>query len=308
MDVTSVYAPHTAMSTPAHRSRLRAATPPRRRKRTVALAASLFLASCEGTITTDLLTRAPADPDVQQIVVPLLGVEFIRSDGGTARITFNRAERIDVLTLDGTPMRVLANEELPDGHYTGVRLLIDTDDDRAYVIDGRGAQRDLTIVEGDYAPMDFTVEDDKNRSEELTLALDLRMSLAAEASSRYTLRPVTRSVRTRAAGNLTGTVTAACLTSNATTTAGAVYLFEGRNVTPDDADGQGVEPYATAPVLLDANGFTYRLDFLAPGDYTIAFTCNGIDENPNSDDDLGFRATANVRINERRTTQHDIRG
>lgn len=280
------------------------------RKRNVAIAASLFLASCEGTITTDLTTDAPADPTLQQVVAPFSGVEFHRSDGGTERFAFDEPQRIDLLTFTtGTPVRLLSDEELPEGTYDGVRLVFDEEDaDSAYVLDGLGAQRELTVSAGDYAPTSFRVKEDENSSEEITLTLDLRMSLSVDDDNRYSLTPKLRSVRTDEAGELQGIVSAACLSSDTstTTTRGAVYLFEGENVTPDDIDGQAAEPYATTAVVLDGNGFNYRLRFIAPGTYTLAFVCDATEDDPSTNDDLTFRATATVDIDEGETIRQDI--
>lgn len=278
------------------------------RKRNVALAASLFIASCEGTITTDLATEAPADPTLQQIVAPLSGVEFRRSDGGTELFSFDEAERIDLLTfVDGAPVRLLTDEDLPEGTYDGVRLVFDTETtNSAYVIDGLGAQRELTVSSGDYAPMSFTVEEDESASDEITLVLDLRMSLSVNEEDQYSLQPRLRSIRTEEAGDLQGIVTASCLSDDASTTQAAVYLFEGEGITPDDIDGSGEEPYATAPVVLDGNGFNYLLRFIQAGTYTVALACDGAEEDPLTDDEVDFRATATVDINEGETTQQDI--
>lgn|SRR5512138_1026229 len=279
------------------------------RKRDVAIAASLFLASCEGTITTDLMTSAPADPTLQQVVAPFMGLEFERSDGGTERFAFDEAERIDLLTfVNGTPVRLLTDEDLPEGTYTGVRLLFDAESsDSAYVMDGLGAQRDLTVSDSDYVPLNFTVEEEESNSEEITLTLDLRMSLSVDNRNRYTLQPKLRSVRTEDAGELEGFVSAGCLSAGSTTqTDAAVYLFSGRNVTPDDIDGQGVEPYATTAVVLDGNGFSYRFRFIATGTYTAALVCDATGDDPLTDDQLTFRASATVEIDEGETTEHNI--
>jgi hypothetical protein len=279
------------------------------RKRNVAMAASLFLASCEGTITTDLVTSAPADPTLQQVVAPFMGIEFERSDGGTERFAFDEAERIDLLTfVNGTPLRILTDEELPEGTYTGVRLLFDADSsDSAYVLDGRGAQRDLTVSNSDYAPVNFAVEEEESSSEEITLTLDLRMSLSVDDRNRYTLQPKIRSVRTEDAGELEGTVSARCLSAGSTNqTKAAIYLFSGRNVSPDDIDGQGVEPYATTAVMLDGSGFSYRFPFIDAGSYTATLVCDATGDDPLTDDELTFRGTANVEISEGETTERNF--
>src|SRR5690606_13283334 len=116
------------------------------------------------------------------------------------------AERIDLLTfVGGAPVRLLTDEELPEGTYTGVRLLFDeTNADSAYVIDALGAQRELAVTNGDYAQLSYTVEDDARTSEELTLTLDLRLSLSVNERNEYSLRPSLRSIRTEEAGELQG--------------------------------------------------------------------------------------------------------
>ena len=80
----------------------------------------------------------------------------------------------------------------------------------------------------------------------------------------------------------------------------------GENVTPDDIGGQGAAPYATTSVVLDGNGFNYLFRFLAAGTYTVALACDATEEDALTDDELDFRATATVDINEGETTRQDI--
>lgn len=268
------------------------------------------MASCEGTITTDLATEDPADPNIRQVVAPFLGIEFERSDGGTESIELTNAEAIDLMAyVSGDPIRLLTDEDLPEGNYTGVRLMFDADDtDNAFVIDGIGSERPLTIAEGEYADIDFNVAEDESSSESLTLTLDLRLSLSANDQDEYQLAPVLRSIPTDQAGEIQGIVTAACLSEDLGENAPAVYLFEGQDVTPDDFDGQDqdAEPFATAPVLLTTDQFTYELRFIPEGSYTIALACNGADEDPTTDEDLDFQATQNIELDEGETLQQDL--
>lgn len=283
------------------------AMPARFRKRNIGLAASIFMASCEGTITTDLATEVPADPNISQVVVPFLGVEFSRSDGGTERIELRDAEAIDLVDFTlGEPVRLLTDEELPEGTYTGVRLLFDTDDtDNSYVIDGIGSQRTLTFQDGDYAEMDFTVEEGESATEALTLMLDLRLSLSVDDDDDYQLLPLLRAVRTDELSEIQGTVTASCLSENSSASP-AVYLFEGEDITPDDYDGEDADPIATAPVLQNGNQFTYSLRVLSQGSYTIAFSCDAEEEDPLTDDDIDFDITQNVDLDEGETLEQDL--
>jgi hypothetical protein len=279
------------------------------RKRDLSIAASVFMASCEGTITTDLATEVPADPNIRQVVAPFLGIEFERSDGGTESIELTNAEAIDLMAfVSGDPIRLLTDEDLPEGNYTGVRLKFDADDtDNAFVIDGIGSERTLSIEDGEYADIDFNVAEDESSSESLTLTLDLRLSLSANEQDEYHLAPVLRSIPTDQAGAIQGIVTAACLSEDLGENAPAVYLFEGQDVTADDFDdGQDVEPFATAPVLLTTDQFTYELRFIPEGSYTIALACNGAEEDPTTDEDLDFQATQNIELDEGETLQQDL--
>jgi hypothetical protein len=72
-------------------------------------------------------------------------------------------------------------------------------------------------------------------------------------------------------------------------------------VTPDDLDGVGVEPFATTSVERSpaTTALVYSLRFLPAGDYTLALTCNGYEDELGVDDDLRFRNVTNVRINRR---------
>jgi hypothetical protein len=278
------------------------------RKRGVSIAASAFMASCEGTMTTDLETQAPVDSNLQQVVVPLLGVEFRKSDGGTERLELTDAELIDLLdTLDGNSLRLFTDEELPTGDYNGVRLLFDeqaTDDGN--VIDSAGSERPLAFTSGDYAEISFSVDEEESSNESLTLTLDLRLSLSVNDADEYTLDPVLRSVPTEQASELQGIVTGSCA-AQATSVNAAVYLFQGQDVTPDDRDNQDIEPYATAPVLLtSASGASYSIRSLPTGTYTVALACDGDEEDPTTDDELDFRGSTNIEIGESETVQQDL--
>jgi hypothetical protein len=44
--------------------------------------------------------------------------------------------------------------------------------------------------------------------------------------------------------------------------------------------------------------YSYRIDFVGPGDYTLAFTCQGLADEPDEDADIEFRAFVDVTIAE----------
>jgi hypothetical protein len=140
------------------------------------------------------------------------------------------------------------------------------------------------------------------------LTLDLRQSLRFDdAADRYTLTPAIRAVRTEDAGRIAGNVTASCPAGTSLAEGGAVYLFAGEDVVPDDRDDQGAEPYLTVPVIGAIGVPGYSFEFVPAGRYTLALTCEGHEDDPATDDSIRFRDTANVRVQPERTATHDWR-
>jgi hypothetical protein len=275
-----------------------------------AVAAFALLAGCEGEVTIDLSTEQPADPDIVQVVANIRGLEFQTSGGGTETFEFSDDEPLDFMDYsdDSNVLRLLTDEELSEGSYTGVRLLFDEDElDNAFVATLAGTEFPMTLVAGEYAPLSFSVEDRESNSESFTLMLDLRQSLSFDDDDdEYTFTPALRAVDTGDASRIEGDVTVTCPAGD-DLGEGAVYLFTGEDVTPDDLDGIGVEPFATAPILADqAGAFFYALRLIPEGDYTLALTCIGNDEDILLDQDLEFRNIVNVRLDRRETLIVDV--
>lgn len=269
---------------------------------------SFFGISGDAQITVDLSISPPADRGIVELVAGVRGLEFQKSDGSTEEILFQDDEVVDFMSLDGTsPLRLFTDEELPEGDYTGVRLLLDIDNaDDAFVTVDTGESFDLALSDGTYATIDFSVDDDSEDAS-ITLTLDTRLSLSFDDDNdRFILTPYLRSAPSDDAGQIAGSVSVGCPTGSSLPN-GAVYLFEG-DVEPDDRDNNGVEPYATAPIVASQLGtqFTYVFRFVAEGDYTIALTCRGDDEDPTTDDDLRFQNTADVQLSRDQNLTHDI--
>ena len=256
-----------------------------------AVVLATLLAGCEGRFTADLATDPPADPQINQVQVSLLGLELRTTEGTITALEFSAGERLDLLDLGvGDPLRLFTSEELPAGQYSGLRLRFDTSDD-ATVVNTNGDVFPLVLADGAFVPVDFTVEDEESDSELLTLTLDLRQSLRFDdVDDEYTLTPHLRAVRTGDAAQIQGGVSAACPAGTSLILGGAVYAFAGENVTPDDLDGVAAEPFATTSVVLDSGSgqFSYSLRFLAAGDYTLALTCRGNEDELGAEDDLEF--------------------
>ncbi len=286
------------------------ATAPKPRCAPAALAGlGLLLAGCEGTFTADLVTEPPADPAIVAIRGTLLGLEFEKSGDATARLEFRDGEPVDLLDYaEGTPLRVFTDETLPSGEYTGVRLLFEQDAGLTMVASA-GGETPGQIATGTFADVAFRVEDDERSREAMTLVLDLRRSLVLdESADEYTLTPALRAVPVDEAAHVTGVAGFDCPAGSTAADGRAVYVFEGRDVEPDDLDSSGVEPYATTRVTVDPGTLrpVYALRFLSPGNYTVAPTCLGGDDEPGRNDALEFGDTTDISLDARESLRLDL--
>ena len=269
------------------------------------------LAGCESKISVELATEAPADLEISQVNVLLRGVEFQKDSGGTDSLEFDSSEPVNLMNLlDSNFLRLFTDEELGDGRYTGVRLLFDDeeDDDRDnQLILTSGEEIDLTFGTTDeFSEVDFTVDKDDSSSDSIVLTLDLRQSLPLLDNDTETtvLTPVLRAIREEDAGGIAGNVSVSCPANSSL----AIYLFLGEDITPDDRDGAGVEPYLTTGVGVNGSSTTsgYAFSFLPEGGYTLASTCRGDEEDPGVSDDLDFRNVINVDVEAESTTTQNI--
>lgn len=270
------------------------------RVRPLLLAAPLLLAGCESAFNADLAADRLDQVDRVQLAVD--GVELRRADGST--VSVDRATRglPDLLQFqDDTLYALVSNSRIDEDRYTGARLLLDAQDSFVERTDVAGTLPVDLAADAPYAEVAFTVEEEDRIT--LLLTVDLRLSLSLDAAqARYRLDPLLRAVRDDDAAQASGIVDASLLASADCALGAAVYAFSGTDVTPDERDGDGVEPVASAPALR-SNGTgdaRFRLRFLVPGRYTLALTCDGERENGlrAAQDALRFSAALDVELDE----------
>jgi len=270
------------------------------------------LVGCEGTATFDMATNAPGDPVILRVLVDLEGIEL--TGDRTQTLLFDDPVRVNLIEyVDGNLFRLFTDETLSDGRYTSVRLLFssDADDDNEDVVVRADGEFPLTVAAGVAAEVDFTVDKDDASRDDIVLTLDLRQSLSFDdRDDEYTLTPLVRGARVEDTGRLTGLVTASCRVGTSLAQGDAVYLFAGEDQTPDDRDGIGVEPYLTTAVVRDGatGSAAYSLRYIPEGDYTIALTCDGDEEDAARNDSLRFQNVANVRVRAEQTVTRNLGG
>jgi hypothetical protein len=271
--------------------------------------------------STGLLTVALTDSpvtDAAHVVVEFTGVEVQSSSGTRTRFDFTPPRQIDLLALNGGGSEIILDQvTLPSGRYEWMRLMVNADCGtfESYLVDTNqvphslhipsGAQTGLKLVNGFVVPAGGEAN--------FTIDFDLRKSVNhpegnGNCAGDYKLKPALRMVDNNTVGRIEGTINLnlvndpSCTGGNAL----AVYAFDGAYVVPDDIDAILPNPVATVNAVdTDADGiYPYKLAFLSPGDYTIAFTCKAQNDLPDQDDNIVFLGTSNVTVNSGSTTIH----
>lgn len=299
---------------------------------------TVFLAACGGSSgdspapiesngsLTVQITDAPVD-GVTAVTVEFDGLSVKPTNGDPINIDFAAPVAIDLTTLTGeTTADLVIAEPLAAGSYDWLRLSVNADCDAiidSYVDTNAGGRVELALTDNAVLQVSdgFTVSADQTTS--LVVDWDLRRSLLAPGvNACYQLLPTLRVVDRSGFGVIQGTVAntlvedASCTSDSNTLAGNVVYVYEGANVTPDDIDGNDPDPVTTANVVLDINNsvYSYTAAFLPPGDYTVAFTCNGLDDrvlDPSQpsltvEDNVAFSSPKNATVTAGSITEMDM--
>jgi hypothetical protein len=201
-----------------------------------------------------LVQDSPCEDSLPHIV----DIDLLQQTGGAS-----------ALLLDGV--------EVPAGKVNWVRLMLA--DDAGVIVLPTGAFP-LTVPSGDQTGLKlnrgFDVPEDGEAK--IFIDFDVRKSIVeihSGMTSSYKLKPTLRLVEDF--GAIAGEVNAALNDTNLCK-GGSIYVFAGAGTTPDDIERDKGDPVSTTLVNIDADsstGYSYRADFLEPGDYTAAFVCAG---------------------------------
>ena len=187
------------------------------------------------------------------------------------------AVTIDLLQQTGGASALLIDGAVvPAGRVVWVRLILDDPAGDIILSSGKhvltvpsGAQTGLKLNRG------FEVPEDGEAA--VYIDFDVRKSIVEVHSSvppSYKLKPSLRIVTEF--GAIAGEVDNALLVPGCL--GPSIYIFKGASAAIDDIDGDKGDPLTSAPVVADvasATGYSYRADFLDPGDYRLAFVCAG---------------------------------
>ena len=259
---------------------------------------------------------APVD-GAQAVVVKFTGVELTGNSGSPVTINFAQPKSIDLLNDSGKATAVLFNQPIPAGKYGQIRLIVvaDGDPSNSYITLSDGTMHGLQVPSGSETGYKlvsgFTVP--SSGVVDYTIDFDLRKDLTCPTGQApvCTLKPADRLVDNTTVGNIQGVVSNTLVPDGCTP---GVYLYNGTVTAPEDMNSSGPSsdanlPIASkVPVATSQPPFYYQFTFLAPGTYTVAFTCQAAADDPDKADSVVTftPVSAGVKVTANMTTSVDL--
>jgi hypothetical protein len=260
-----------------------------------------------GTLSLSIMD-APVD-DASQVWVTFTGVSLKPQGNGSAiDITFPTPAKVDLLSLNADNAETLLDGHvLPAGIYNWLELHVQAEHDGTFdsyaVLQNGGIEEvELEVPSGSVRLVSgLTIT--ANQETSFLIDWNLHEGLVDPVGhSGLFLRPALRVIDMTQYGTLTGTVAMAQVTAAGCSNdlnldlGNAVYIYAGLNAVPDDFDLTDPQPVATAGVTQDSLGAYVYETLLSPGDYTVAFTCQAIDDLPDADEAIVFVQPTNVTV------------
>jgi hypothetical protein len=235
---------------------------------------------------------APVD-GAQAVVVKFTGIELTANSGNPVQITFPQPKSIDLMTQSGTASAILFDEPIAAGSYGQIRLMVVADGDPAnsYITLSDGTMHGLQVPSGFETGLKlvsgFTVP--SGGVVDYTIDFDLRKAITCPTGQApaCTLKPTEKLVDNTTVGNIQGTVDSTLIPTGCTP---GVYLYSGTVSAPEDMNSTAAasdsnQPQASkVPVATTQPPYYYQFTFLPPGMYTVAFTCQADQDNPDQAD------------------------
>lgn len=211
---------------------------------------------------------------------------------------------VDLLELRGTDYKVIVDAmDLEVGRYQNIRLsIIDEDVDRSYVDETGGGRKPIKVPSNELKLGGFEVGSGGPHVFVLEFPLTKAMTYNP-GPDRYILKPRgVRVVDVEEAALISGRVDPGLFDGDAPcdlkpdgTSGNVVYLYTGHDLDldalgdmfdpdldPDAADNL-IEPYTSELVAEDGS---YLIAYLPAIDYTLAFSCDAEDDDPDVDDGI----------------------
>jgi hypothetical protein len=251
------------------------------------------------------LMDAPVD-GVTAVYVQITSMWIKRQGNGPAeQLPLENAPlTVNLLELTDTNAAILIDEAVIEpGSYEWLAMDIAAERNvrDSYVMTETGREEEIELrVPSGRVRLVGGFDVPPNETLRLLFDWDMRKGLVfPPGQGQYMLKPAFRMLEVTAYGVLQGTIAADtvgtgttvatnnCAADGADLTVGnVVYVFEGADM-PNDVDGTN-DAIATVEATPTGSGsYTYRT-LLEPGTYTVVFTCEAGNDEPETDDDITF--------------------
>ncbi len=250
------------------------------------------------------ITDAPVD-GATSVWVTITGMKLKRTDAGSEKSvalngsdTQNNEIEVDLLTLANGGSAALFADRVAAGDYQWIRFEVE----KACIAFIPNANKNNP---NECIPMELPAQSELKTSgsfhvpsdgiANITVDWDLRKAIVQEGTGDYRLKPVLHLRDDEEVGAISGVITGNDASCDADEVA-AVYVFSGI-VTPDDMDDIGVEPFVSVRVQDNgAEDDSFFVGMLDPGRYTLAYTCDALDDAPDANNPIGFFTTMTVDV------------
>lgn len=267
----------------------------------------------ELTVSLTVTPVTPVDM-AKQVVLVFRGIEFQSESGEIETFEFDAPRATDLLTLQNAQEPLLDGVNLKAGHYRRVHLLARGDSlgQESFVTLPDNPNQYPLLLPDD---VQFSVEADflmpDQGTLDLALSFDLRRGLSNQGS--YVLRPAFRVIETKNAGGIRGAVDERLFSRNCNSEGNAVYIFSGKNAPISDMYGTngiiGDHIVLSTAVRVPAGKKSgrYEAAYLPEGEYTLAFTCQADEDDPQLiNDNILFSRPLNIDIKADSITEADF--
>lgn len=264
------------------------------------LAATVLLASCESRFNVDFAVSSPED--LERLEIGVLGVDLLDDNGDVVTVEADTPGVIDLLGNGSDVLqRLIADADVPEKHYRGLRLRLDERGSEAEFDNGDRVPVALSLSQP-FMPLDLRVRSDHTAN--AVLVLDLRFSAADRRSVDDTLALQQAGTAADAGqtGAIAGSVDEAVVSRGdcAGVTQGyALYLFGGERATVNDFLEESADSPLRSATLTrpgSSGAFSYRFIEVPEGRYTLAFTCQADLDDPFIRESLLFRELTVVDV------------
>ena len=271
---------------------------------TILIGSSLLLTACGGSdskVNTTMVSFAVADApvdDAEEVWIAIDAIELVREGQDNILLDVKDGDleyaQIDLKQFQGGDSKIILDEtELELGVYQNLILhvLDESDGDNfSYVKEVGG--NDVSMKQPSQKLKLGGFEVTREGVQRFTIHFDLRTALVKNQNGqRYNLKPhgVTI-VDNETVASLSGMVDLNLFCMGDENEGNFVYLYPGHNLTVlvDNYDestaqtglpGGAVPPVGSTAVVVNGNEHSYAFGFIPGGEYTVAFTCSGSNDN-----------------------------